>query len=106
MAEYRLEYMKRLNQKTLEGIDSATYTHYLAFIDKLDHAAEQVRIAKVQSQALVEQCKGLWLSQMQKVNAVEHLRNKQLQKVAKKEQKDEQKMFDEIAIQQFVRRTF
>jgi flagellar FliJ protein len=104
VGEYRLEYMKRLNQKTMEGIDSATYTHYLAFIDKLDHAAEQVRIAKVQAQALVEQCKDMWMSQMQKVKAVEHLRNKQLQKVAKKEQKDEQKMFDEIATQQFIRR--
>tara|TARA_B110000881_G_scaffold181021_1_gene167247 strand:- start:388 stop:822 length:435 start_codon:yes stop_codon:yes gene_type:complete len=104
VAEYRLEYMKRLNQRTIEGIDSATYSQYLAFIDKLDHAADQVRIAKTQAKALVEQCKGLWMTQMRKVKAVEHLRDKQLQKIVKKELRAEQKMFDEISSLQFIRR--
>ena len=104
VGDYRLEYMKRLSQRSIEGIDSATYSHYHGFIAKLDHAAEQVRIAMIQAKALTEQCKNLWLKQRQKVKAVEHLRDKQLKKLAVIAQKNEQKMFDEIATQQYIRR--
>lgn len=104
VAEYRLEYMKRLNQRSIVGIDSATYNHYHAFIAKLDNASEQVQIAVQQAKALVEQSKKVWLKQRQKVQAVEMLRDKKLKKIAILADKKEQKMFDEIATQQFVRR--
>jgi flagellar FliJ protein len=104
VSDYRLEYMKRLSQRATEGIDSATYTHYHAFIAKLDNASEQVRIAMVQAKALSEQYKDLWMKQRQKVKAVEHLRDKQLRKIARVADINEQKMFDEISNQQFIRR--
>jgi len=104
VGDYRLEYMKRLSQRSIEGIDSATYSHYHAFIAKLDNASEQVRIAMVQAKALSEHAKTLWMKQRQKVKAVEHLKDKQLKKLALIAQSNEQKMFDEIATQQFIRR--
>ena len=104
VGDFRLEYMKRLNQRSLEGIDSATYTHFHAFVAKLDHAAEQVKIAIDQSKAMAEHKRTLWLKQRQKVQAVEHLQAIQQKKAQVKAQKLEQKMFDEIATQQFVRR--
>lgn len=104
VGEYRLEYMKRLAHRSAVGIDSATYSHFHGFVAKLDHAAEQVKIAIEQSQAMVEHKKMLWLKQRQKVQAVEHLLEVQMKKLAIKAQKQEQKMFDEIATQQFVRR--
>ncbi len=104
VSEYRLEYMKRLNQRAAQGLDSSTYSHYHAFIAKLDHASEQVKIAQQQAKALVEQCKSLWLKQRQKVKAVELLRDKKRKQLALLEGKKEQKMFDEIATQQFIRR--
>jgi flagellar FliJ protein len=82
ITDYRLEYMKRLNARSMIGIDSATFSHFHAFIAKLDNAAEQVDIAVIQSKSMVEK------RQPREVTA-----NKQ-----------EQKMFDEIATQQFVRR--
>ena len=105
VGDYRLEYMKRLEQRSLQGIDSATYNHFHGFIAKLDHAAEQVQIAISQAKSLVEQRKALWMKQRQKVQAVELLQEKQLKKLAIKAQRNEQKMFDEIATQQFVRRS-
>lgn len=104
VAEYRLEYMKRLSERSIEGIDSATYNHYHAFIAKLDYANEQVVIAVSQAEALVKQTKHLWLRQRQKVQAVEILKEKARLKARMKADKDEQRMFDEMAIQQFVRR--
>jgi len=105
VAEYRLEYMKRLSQRAEQGLDSATYSHYHAFIAKLDTASKQVEIAMQQAKALVEQSKSIWLKQRQKVKAVESLRDKRLQKVAVAADKAEQKMFDEIATQQYLRRS-
>jgi flagellar FliJ protein len=104
VADYRLEYMKRLSQRAEQGLDSATYSHYHAFIAKLDQASSQVEIAMHQAKALVEQSKSIWLKQRQKLKAVELLREQRMAKVRTAEQKVEQKMFDEIASQQFIRR--
>jgi flagellar FliJ protein len=104
VSDYRLEYMRRLNQRSLEGIDSATYNHFHAFIAKLDNAAQQVKIAVHQAKALVETRKKQWLEQRRKIQAVELLRDKKLAILALAANKQEQKMFDEIATQQYVRR--
>ena len=104
VADYRLEYMNRLSQRSLHGVDSATYNHYHAFIKKLDYASEQVKIAMHQAKALVEQSKERWIKQRQKVQAVEMLTAKRNSVLMKKESKKEQSMFDEISTQQFLRR--
>ena len=104
VTDYRLEYMKRLNARSLVGIDSATFSHFHAFIAKLDHAAEQVKIAMKQAKALAEQQKQLWLIQKQKVRAVELLRTNAMKKMAIVTSRKEQKMFDEMSTQQYVRR--
>lgn len=104
VSDYRLEYMRRLNQRSVEGIDSATYSHFHAFIAKLDNAAQQVKIALHQAKALVETRRKQWLEQRKKIQAVELLREKKLLAIQVAENKKEQKMFDEIATQQFVRR--
>lgn len=104
VSDYRLEYMKRLSQRSSIGLDSATYTHYHAFINKLDYASEQVKVAMQQAKALVKQSKSLWLKQREKVQAVEMLVKKRGIALASIEIKKEQAMFDEIATQQFLRR--
>ncbi len=104
VADYRLEYMKRLSQRSSVGLDSATYNHYHAFISKLDYASSQVEIAMKQAKALVEQSKTLWVKQRQKVQAVEMLAAKRQLALTKIANKKEQNMFDEIATQQFIRR--
>jgi len=106
IGDFRLEYMKRVQDRSLAGIDSATYGQYHAFIHKLDNASEQIEIAIKQAKALAQQCKQQWLVQHQKVQAVELLLAKQQAKLATIAEKREQKMFDEIATQQFVRRHY
>lgn len=104
VSDYRLEYMKRLNQRSIKGIDSITFSHFHAFIVKLDNASEQMSIAVEQAKALVAQRKKQWLAQRQKIQAVELLRDKKSKAIAILADKREQKMFDEMATQQFVRR--
>ncbi|WP_448563743.1 flagellar export protein FliJ [Thalassotalea ganghwensis] len=102
--DYRLEYMKRLEQRALSGIDSATYRHFHTFVAKLDNAAEQVDIAIRQSKAVVEQRKQQWLAQRQRVKAIEHLQSQKRLQLVQRENKKEQIMLDEVSTQQFVRR--
>ena len=102
--DYRLEYMKRLEQRALSGIDSATYRHFHTFVAKLDNAAEQVDIAIEQSKSVVEQKKQQWLAQRQKVKAVEHLQTQKRHQLQTIENRKEQMMFDEVSTQQFIRR--
>lgn len=102
--DYRLEYMKRLSARSIEGIDSATFSHFHAFIAKLDNAGEQVDIAIMQSKSMVEKRKKQWFAQRQKIQAVEVLLEKKKKAIALIANKQEQIMFDEIATQQFVRR--
>jgi flagellar FliJ protein len=97
--------MKRLSQRAESGLDSSTYSHYHAFIAKLDSASAQVEIAVTQAKALVDQSKNIWLKQRQKVKAVELLRDQRQKKRLKVAEKNEQKMFDEIATQQYIRRS-
>jgi len=104
VADYRFEYMKRLYERSLAGIESSTYSHYHAFVSKLDNAAEQVRVALQQSEALMQQRKQQWFEQRRKVEAVEILLAKKQSQLVDKENRKEQRMFDEIATQQFVRR--
>jgi len=104
VSEYRLEYMSRLSQRSVSGLDSATYNHYHAFINKLDYASEQVKIAMHQAKALVEQSRQAWLKQRQKVQAVEMLAEQRRRALSINAQRKEQIMFDEIATQQFIRR--
>lgn len=106
VGDYRLEYMKRLNERSKAGIDSATYSHFLSFISKLDQAGEQVKIAIEQSKAMMEHRKKLWLKQRQKLQAVEHLLELQMKKATLRAQRQEQKNFDEIATQQFIRQNY
>lgn len=104
VSDYRLEYMKRLSLRSSEGINSHTFSHFHAFIKKLDNASEQVQIALNQAKAMMKKRKQEWLEQRKKVQAVELLRDKKLKVLVLVENKREQKMFDEIATQQFVRR--
>ena len=104
VAEFRLEYMKRLSERSKVGIDSATYNHYHKFVAKLDYANEQVQIALKQSKALVEQKKQAWLTQRSKVQAVEILQEKNVARQQLKENRAEQRMYDEFSVQQYARR--
>ncbi|MGJ8692226.1 MAG: flagellar export protein FliJ [Thalassotalea sp.] len=105
VAEFRLEYMKRLNDRSRVGIDSATYNHFHKFIAKLDFANEQVVIALKQAEALVAQRKRAWLAQRQKVQAVEILQAKNKARQQLKENRAEQRMYDEISTQQYIRKS-
>lgn len=104
VSQFRLEYMKRLDSLTIQGIDSATYNHYHKFIAKLDYANKQVETAINQAKALTKQKKLAWFTQRKKLQAIEILQKKAKEREVIKQNRIEQRMYDEISSQQYIRK--
>ncbi|MDF2178289.1 flagellar export protein FliJ [Aliiglaciecola sp. CAU 1673] len=104
LQRYRLDYLRELQQRAMQGVGATTFGQHQAFVEKLDKACAQQTQMLARAKAVAEQRKGLWLKQQQKRKAVEMLIDKKHQEKAQKEAKHEQAMMDEIAIQRFVRR--
>lgn len=103
LEQYRLDYLHQAQSKAKLGMASSTYGQHQQFIGKLDKACEQQ--TKVVSNALLvaDQRKTQWLQQQRKRKAVDMLIVKQKQKLNARQDKQEQQMLDELALQKFVR---
>ncbi|MDN4504402.1 flagellar export protein FliJ [Alteromonadaceae bacterium BrNp21-10] len=103
LENYRLDYLRQLQQKAKSGLGSLSFGQHQGFVSKLDKACqEQIKhIAK--AKLVADQRRELWLKQQQKRKAVDMLLDKKHQQLLIKEQRDEQKMLDEMSIQKFIR---
>lgn len=101
---YRLDYLQLIRQKAGSGMGANTMVQHQQFVAQLDKACEQ-QIQVINQAVLVsDQRKRQWLAQQQKLKAVQHLIEKNMQAQRVRENKLEQKMFDEIANQRVARR--
>ncbi|MFT5162169.1 MAG: flagellar FliJ protein [Alteromonadaceae bacterium] len=99
--QYRTEYIHQLQNKANDGINVNSYSHYQAFISKLEEAITQQSQVILTATQVVEQRKTLWLEQQRKRKAVEMLVEKHWEKQREKEGRAEQALLDEIATQKF-----
>lgn len=101
---YRLEYMRNFQNNADKGMTAASFSHFHSFLKKLDEAylSQQHMVGKAKQ--VVDQRQREYLAQQQKLRSVELLIDNQKKAIAAKEAKNEQKMFDEFAMQQFYRR--
>ncbi len=104
LEQYRLDYLKLIQQKGKLGVEAKQLHQHLSFVAKLDRACEQ-QIQFVSQAVLVEdQRKRQWLDQQKRRKAIEMLITGKTKEAVAVESRLEQQMFDEIAIQKFVRR--
>lgn len=104
LEQYRMDYLREGIRKGQLGQAAQNFGQHQSFVGKIDKACEQQN--KVLSNALVvaEQRKQQWLIQQRKRKAVEMLLDKKQAEAAKKEDRIEQQMLDELSLQKFVRR--
>lgn len=105
LQSYRLDYLRQLQQRANQGLGALSFAQHQAFIDKLDKACQQQSQMLARARAAAEQRKGIWLRQQQKRKAVEMLLEKKRQQKQQLEDKREQALLDEVALQRFIRRT-
>ncbi len=104
LADYRIEYVQQTQSRGQEGMASRQFNQYLNFIGKLDAALTAQQQYVQQAKASVDQRLTQLLAMQKKRKAMEILIERELAEIQRKADKQEQKMLDEIATQQFFRR--
>lgn len=104
LTNYRTDYLQQANDKAQQGMGSASFGRYHAFVGKLDVGITQQQDNLKRMQAHVEELRLRWLAQQQRRKALEHLLNKRLQEQERKRNSQEQRTADEFAMQGFLRR--
>ena len=101
---YRLEYMQQLKDKASTQVSIVFFQQFHKFIKQIDDAIEQQLHAKAQVKDIHARKQSQWMQQQQKRKAVEQLLDKTAKAVELKAVRQEQKLNDEFAMQQFYRR--
>lgn len=104
LADYRIEYVQQTQSRGQEGMASRQFNQYLNFIGKLDAALTAQQQYVQQAKANADQRLMQLLAMQKKRKAMEILIERELAELQRKADKQEQKMLDEIATQQFFRR--
>ncbi|KKL01151.1 flagellar export protein FliJ [Rheinheimera mesophila] len=104
LADYRIEYVQQTQSRGQEGMASRQFNQYLNFIGKLDAALTAQQQYVQQAKANADQRLQQLLAMQKKRKAMEILIERELAEIQRKADRQEQKMLDEIATQQFFRR--
>ncbi len=104
LADYRVEYVQQTQSRGQQGMASRQFNQYLNFIGKLDAALTAQQQYVQQAKASADQRLLQLLAMQKKRKALEILIERELAEIQRKADKQEQKMLDEIATQQFFRR--
>lgn len=100
---YKLDYLKRMQDMGVKGVEGSSYQHYQRFIVQLEDGIRKQYEVINMAKEVVEQRRTAWLEQQKSVKAVELvLERKRLKQQAIKD-KQEQVMADEFATQKFIR---
>ncbi len=94
--EYRQIYSQQLGDKAQQGMARDQLSHYQAFINKLDNAAQQQQQGVRQVRAVVQQRQQEWQQLQQKRKAMETLLARQAAREALRQARQEQKLLDEF----------
>ena len=96
--EYRLDYVKNLNNILEAGMGAEAYQNFQNFFGKLDQAiAGQQEVVELANQQ-VKAKKFLWQESQRKKLSYEVLSDRSEKRVLKVEQKKDQKLMDEFAM--------
>lgn len=104
LAAYRTEYIQQSQQQGSNGLQSRQFNQFVSFIAKLDVALQQQSRAVQQAKMAAEQRKSSWLTMQKKRKALELLIERADMAELQRQLKQEQKMSDEFAMQQYVRK--
>ncbi|MBC8796463.1 flagellar export protein FliJ [Shewanella algae] len=102
--EYRLDYMKQLDAQQGQSIGASYYQQFHRFVRQVDDAIGQQLAVVAEADKQRGYRQQHWLEKQQKRKAVEMLLEKKALQAEAKAAKQEQKLIDEFASQQFFRR--
>lgn len=102
--EFRLSYIRDMENEGRQGFSGTKLLAYQAFIEKLDNIAAKQHQELERLKMLTEQKRQIYLGKRQDRKIIESLIEKHRQAKLKAEQKAEQKLLDEYAVSSYSRR--
>ncbi|GGF52540.1 flagellar export protein FliJ [Alteromonas lipolytica] len=105
LQQYRVEYVRQIQQEGSGGVTASHYQQRLSFVGKLDKACEQQGHIIAQCKMAVDQRRSQWLTQQRRRQAVEKLIDKKHHTLQVMDNRAEQQMMDELAMQRLLRRS-
>ncbi|MCL1073935.1 flagellar export protein FliJ [Shewanella dokdonensis] len=104
LRDYRLDYMRQLAAQQGQQIRADYYQQFHRFVRQVDEAIKQQLAVVHEAEQQKQYRQQHWMEKQQKRKAVELLLEKKAQQKQLRENKQEQKLIDEFASQQFLRR--
>ena len=104
LQNYRLDYMKQMEQQQGQSISASNYHQFHQFVRQVDTAIGQQVHAVKEAEGLKHHRQSHWQEKQQKRKAVELLLANKAEKALLAERRQEQKIIDEFASQQFYRK--
>ena len=105
LQDYRLDYMKQMEQQQGKNISASYYHQFHQFVRQVDDAIVQQVNSVQEANTQQQHRQAHWQEKQQKRKAVELLLANKAEKAQLAEQRREQKMVDEFASQQFYRKS-
>lgn len=103
LEQYRMDYMRQIQSKGNDGLGATSFSQHQGFVAKLDKACEMQRQVIHNAVLAAEQRKQKWLKQQTKRKAVDTLLDKKRKAQFLREEKQEQALLDEVALQRYIR---
>ncbi|CAH0534109.1 hypothetical protein VST7929_02010 [Vibrio stylophorae] len=102
--QYRLEYSRQMAERGQQGLTASSYGHLHKFLNQLDETLSQQRQAEWHFKQAVEEKTQAWQQARQDKKSYQWMLDKKAQEKRIREEKQQQKMLDELATIQFARR--
>ncbi|MCW8107626.1 flagellar export protein FliJ [Alteromonas ponticola] len=103
LQQYRLEYLRQIQNNGKGGVTAQKYHQHLSFIGKLDKACEQQMGVISRASLVADDRKQQWIERQKRRKAVEMVIEKQRIAAERKEMRKQQNTMDEYAAQKFYR---
>lgn len=100
---YRQDYLERFEKASAEGMSTVNYHNFRQFIATLDEAISQQNNIMDQYELKLKQTQEHWFDQKRQLNSYETLLSRQEQERQLLNNRKEQKLNDEMSMQQFRR---
>ncbi|MDP3539404.1 MAG: flagellar export protein FliJ [Azonexus sp.] len=101
LEQYREEYAQRMREATAEGITRLILHNYQDFLNRIDDAIAQQRIAVGNSEQSTKAGQDKWQAQNKQLKAIDTLSQRHDAKERYRENKQEQKLQDEFSTRKY-----
>lgn len=95
--DYRLDYARRLQRTTQDGLSATNYRNFRQFIATLDEAIRQQNRVIAQIDLRLEAGRKQWYEEKQRLRSYEALKNRRIRQLQVLDQRQEQRASDEDA---------